>query len=93
MTFFQNGKPEQRGFYHDGLPEGYFINWFEDGTLKEEGRYRQGKKDGQFLFYQAGGKGKLEVLANYCDDQPCGEWVWYNRKGKPRSSGKPSITD
>jgi antitoxin component YwqK of YwqJK toxin-antitoxin module len=93
LTFYPDGKLEQSGTYRNGIPDGLFTNWFENGFLKEEGRYREGKKEGQFIFFRKAGKGKIELLANYCNDQPCGIWVWYNKRGKPQHSGFPSITN
>ena len=87
LSFFPDGIPEQRIQYLRGMPDGRFENWRQDGSRLEEGTYREGKKDGQYIFY--GSKNRISVLAQYCLDEPCGIWVWYNRRGKPAYSGQP----
>lgn len=91
ITYYPDGNREQFGNYQKGYPEGKFLNWFEDGFLKEEGNYRLGKKSGQFIFYSEKSKGKISILAQYCENSPCGIWVWYKPNGKPDySAAAPS---
>lgn len=89
LTWYPDGRPEQAGTYRHGLPEGEFTNWFPNGNRKETGRYQAGKQDGQFVFYTEGRKELIELLAQYCSGVPCGVWVWYDKKGRPRTSGPP----
>ena len=81
FSFYANGKLEQSGGYLNGMPEGLFQNWYENGGLKEEGYYRDGKKDGQFIFYRPQ-KTRIQLVANYFMDKPCGTWIYFNRRGK-----------
>jgi len=86
LTYFPGGKLEQQGCYENGQPEGLFTNWYESGNLRETGHYHEGRKEGQFVFYRDDRKEKISILASYCNNVPCGLWIWFNRRGKPAIS-------
>lgn len=46
------------------------------GSYKKDGQIREG----EFQFFNS--DGKVEVVGHYQNDNPCGNWAFYNNRGK-----------
>ena len=55
--YYDNGKPESRGYYHNGKEEGWWVQWNDEGLLMDSSYFSGGVKVKQELFdYDVNGK-------------------------------------
>lgn len=54
--YYQDGKVESIGFYHNGLPEGPWESYYDSGTPEKKGTYVDGKWNGRYLWYTREGR-------------------------------------
>jgi hypothetical protein len=62
---YPSGELESEGRFHDGLREGFWIEWSERGVKLSEGNYRRGRAVGFWTAWHDNGVLRAEA---YCDD-------------------------
>lgn len=73
VSYFKNGKIQERLFYSSGLQNGEHTVYYENGNIKEHCRLTDGKKNGIFSSFTE--DGKVCRLTTYKEDAPAHFYV------------------
>ena len=80
ISYWRNGKVEEKKNYSEGTLDGDFESFYEDGTHEVATNYSDGHVDGSFKEYSK--DGKLKIERNYVDGSPEGEQKDYHKTGE-----------
>jgi len=83
MRWHENGVPERRTLFEDGVEHGLEGGWFENGQPRRIGEYRRGERDGEWLEYFE--DGVLRARRHYADGAPHGSFEEWQPPGAPKS--------
>lgn len=54
-SYFEDGKTQSTGFFHEGIRTGATTIYYENGNLYMEGPYKDGRQIGQWSYYDEQG--------------------------------------
>ena len=56
VSYYENGRLEEKANYKDGKEDGLWEYYFENGQLQGKGNYKDGKEDGLCEYYFENGQ-------------------------------------
>lgn len=80
--FFSDGSPRQITTYHQGIPDGVYMEWYKvDSTsvALTAGRFKAGERTGRWTWFY--GNGKPQRQGRYKANRKVGRWTWWNPDG------------
>jgi antitoxin component YwqK of YwqJK toxin-antitoxin module len=79
ITYYEDGKIEERGYYVDGYKDGMWTRYRKYGNIFSEGNYVLGKRQGIWVFNDLSGKKDREET--YADGKRNGRCIFFHEKG------------
>jgi antitoxin component YwqK of YwqJK toxin-antitoxin module len=78
-TWYENGQPQMRGQFDEGLRQGLFVGWHPNGQKDVVGRFDKDIRVGKWTWWHANGFKSVEGA--FEDGFQVGEWRWWNEDG------------
>lgn len=79
-TFYRDGKPESRGYYHKGRATGRWEKWYPNGQVAFVIYQNNNKFHGDYIIYAD--NGHIIEQGSYFENRKKGEWVYRDNRGK-----------
>lgn len=86
-TYYSSGGIMSEASYVNGKAEGTYTRYYESGNLREEGNLVSDLKNGTIVSYHDAPGKPVEFRGAYKNDEPVGEWKYYDEKGNITSEG------
>lgn len=77
--YHENGVLQLEGKIVDNQREGEFRGYYPTGELMSVGTFVNGKREGKGKIYYE--NGMVSTENEYCHDEPCGIWRYYDEEG------------